>query len=94
VAGHRAQCLPIITRLDPHMTMQTDHADTELAAVLTAALADAGRTLDLTLSEAVAVADALRAIVAALPAPTPRDVSLSTSLAEVAALIERRAGIA
>jgi hypothetical protein len=40
------------------------------------------------------VADALRAIVAALPAPTPRDVSLSTSLAEVAALIERRAGIA
>jgi hypothetical protein len=74
--------------------MQTELAETELLQVLTTALADAGRTLDLTLSEAVAVADALRAVVAALPAPTPRDASLAASLAEVATLIERRAGIA
>jgi hypothetical protein len=75
--------------------MQTDHAESELSEVLAAAFADAGRTLDdLTLSEAVAVADALRTVVGALPAPTPRDASLVASLVEMASLIERRAGIA
>jgi hypothetical protein len=73
--------------------MQTTSAD-ELPDVLATALAEAGRTLDdLTVTEALELADALRGVVAALPAPTPRDASLAASLIEAAALIERRAGI-
>jgi hypothetical protein len=74
--------------------MQTTSTD-ELPDVLATALAEAGRTLDdLTLTEAIELADALRGVVAALPAPTPRDASLAASLTEAAALIERRAGVA
>jgi hypothetical protein len=65
----------------------------ELPDVLAAALADAGRTLDdLTVREATELADALRAVVEALPRPTPRDASLATSLTEAADLLERYAG--
>lgn len=65
----------------------------ELPDVLAAALADACRTLDdLTAHEAVELADALRAVVEALPRPTPRDASLATSLTEAANILERHAG--
>jgi hypothetical protein len=75
--------------------MQTTSTD-ELPDVLATALTEAGRTLDdLTVTEAVEIADALwGVVVAALPAPTPRDASLAASLTEAAELIERRAGIA
>jgi hypothetical protein len=58
--------------------MQTTSTD-ELPDVLATALTEAGRTLDdLTVTEAVEIADALwGVVVAALPAPTPRDASLA-----------------
>jgi hypothetical protein len=65
----------------------------ELTTAITAALADAGRTFDdLTATEAIELADRLRAIVAALPTPTPRDVRLAASVTTTADLIERLAG--
>jgi hypothetical protein len=74
--------------------MQTASAD-ELPDVLAAALAQVGRTLDdLSGTEAVELAHALRHVVAALPAPTPRDASLGAALIDAAALIEGRARIA
>jgi|NGEPerStandDraft_6_1074524.scaffolds.fasta_scaffold241842_1 hypothetical protein len=65
--------------------------DSNLAAVVEAAV---GRPLaDIKATEAVDVADQLRAIVAALPADTPRDKQLAAQLTEAAELVERRAGI-
>ncbi len=65
-------------------------ADTFTAAVDAAT----GRPLDeLTVTEALDVAERLRSIVAALPAPSPRDVHLAALLTDAAALVERAAGI-
>lgn len=64
----------------------------ELAIVVASALADSGRTLDdLSASEAVELADALRTTLAALAAPTPRDVRFAATLDAAATLFERRA---
>jgi hypothetical protein len=55
------------------------------------ALADAGHSIDeLTAAEAIELADTLRAIVAALPAPTTRDMRLTVTL-NAAAGIRRAA---
>ena len=69
-------------------------ADTSaIAAVLADALADAGRAVDdLSVTEAMALAEGLRTIVAALPAPTPLDVRLAADLIAAASIIERHAG--
>ncbi len=65
-----------------------------LAAELTAALAGAGRTLDdLTATEAVEVAENLRAVVGVLATPSPLDVRLAADLSAAADLIEQHAGI-
>ena len=66
-----------------------------LASVLAEALAEAGRTLDgLSATEAIELADALRAVLAARPTPSPcpLDVRLAADLDAAAALIEREAG--
>jgi hypothetical protein len=73
-------------------TMTPGETD-DLAAVLAAALADAGGTFDdLTAIEAIELAGGLRAIVAALPTPTPRDVHLAATVVAAADLIERLVG--
>jgi hypothetical protein len=65
----------------------------ELAAVVAAALAEAGRSIDdLSAAEAIEIADALRAIVAALPAPTTHDKRLATDLGAAAGIVEQRTG--
>jgi len=71
-------------------------ADTaELTAVVADALADAGRSIDeLTAAEAIELADTLRAIVAALPAPTTRDVRLTAALNAAVGIVERHDGTA
>jgi len=68
--------------------------DTEdLATVVAVAVADAGRTLDdLTATEAIELAAILRATLAALPTPTPRDLHLAATLEAAAALVEQHAG--
>jgi hypothetical protein len=48
---------------------------------------------DLTATEAIEIADALRAIVAALPAPTTHDKRLATDIDAAAGSVERCAGI-
>ncbi|MGP0111145.1 MAG: hypothetical protein ACLPR9_20220 [Acidimicrobiales bacterium] len=64
----------------------------DLAAVVEAAT---GRPLaSLTATEALDVAEQVRAILAALPATNPRDAHLCALLTEAAELVERRAGIA
>jgi len=63
-----------------------DVAATELADVVADALAD------LTASEATELAVTLRATLAALPTPTPRDVHLAATLEAAAALVEQHAG--
>jgi len=66
----------------------------DLAAVVAAALAESGRTLDhLTTNEALELANTLRATLAALPTPTPRDVRLAAALVAGAAHLEGRPGI-
>ena len=65
----------------------------ELAAVVTDALADAGRRIDdLSATEAIELADTLRAIVAALATSTPRDVRLAAALTAAAGIVEQRTG--
>jgi hypothetical protein len=86
---------PILT--DPHQNghtnMTTTSATGALAAVLADALTESGRTLaDLTVAEAIELADGLRAFVAALPTPSPFDVRLATALKAAADLIEQRTG--
>ena len=67
----------------------TTSTDDELAAVIEVA---AGRPLDqLTVSEALDVADRLRTI-AELPTPTPADQHLAHHLRLAADLIEQQAG--
>ena len=57
----------------------------DIAAVVAAALAETGRSLDeLTAAEAIELADGLRAVIAALPAPTPRDVRLALDITAAA----------
>ncbi len=64
-----------------------------LAAVVADALAEAGRSLDdLTATEAIEIADGLRAIVAALPALTTHDKRLATDLGAAAAIVEQHTG--
>ena len=64
-----------------------------LAAVVADALADAGRSIDdLSAAEAIEIADALRAIVATLPAPTTHDKRLATDLDAAAGIVEQRTG--
>ena len=66
----------------------------ELAAVVTAVLADAGRSIDdLSAAEAIELAATLRAIVAALPAPTTHDKRLAKVIELAAGIVERYAGI-
>jgi hypothetical protein len=48
---------------------------------------------DLTAAEAIEIADTLRAIVAALPAPTAHDKRLATDIDAAAGIVERCAGI-
>ena len=47
---------------------------------------------DLTATEAIEIADALRAIVASLPAPTTHDKRLATDIDAAAGIVERCAG--
>jgi hypothetical protein len=64
-----------------------------LTAVVAEALAETGRTLDdLTATEAIEIADALRAVVAALPTPSPFDVRLAADLLAAAGIVEQRTG--
>jgi hypothetical protein len=64
-----------------------------LTAVVAEALAETGRTLDdLTATEAIELADGLRAFVAALPTPSPFDVRLAADLLAAAGIIEQRTG--
>ena len=73
------------------MAADTDTAELR-AVVADAVAASTGRTLDeLTATEAIDVADQLRAI-AALPTPSPRDVHLAAELDAAAAIIEGHAG--
>lgn len=62
-----------------------------LAAVVEAAV---GRPLDsLTVTEALDVADRLRAVVDTLPATSSHDAHLAAQLIEAAVLVEHRAGV-
>ena len=65
----------------------------ELAAILIAALAETGRSIDdLTVTEAIDLAEGLRGFVAVLPTPSAFDKRLATALRHAADLIERHAG--
>ncbi len=65
----------------------------ELAAVVADALAETDRSIDdLSATEAIELADGLRAFVAALPTPSAFDVRLAAALRHAADLIERHAG--
>ena len=64
-----------------------------LTAVVAEALAETGRSLDdLSATEAIELADTLRAIVAALATSTPRDVRLAAALTAAAGIVEQRTG--
>lgn len=64
-----------------------------LAAAVAEALAETGRSLDdLTVSEAIEIADHLRAVAAALPAPTARDKRLAADIDAAAGIVEQRTG--
>src|ERR1019366_6246630 len=64
-----------------------------LAAVVADALAEAGRSIDdLSAAAAIEIADALRAIVAAPPAPTTHDKRLAPDLDAAAGIVEQRTG--
>ncbi len=66
----------------------------DIAAVVVDALAETDRSIDdLSTTEALDLADGLRAFVAAMPTPSPFDVRLATALKAAADLIERHAGI-
>lgn len=59
-----------------------------------ALVAEHGPTLDaLTVTEALDVADQLRAIAAALPGSSPLDAHVADRLTEAADVVERRAGV-
>jgi hypothetical protein len=64
-----------------------------LTAVVAEALAETGRSLDdLSATEAIELADGLRAIVAALPALTTHDKRLAADIAAAAGIVEQRTG--
>jgi hypothetical protein len=65
----------------------------ELAAILADALSETGRKIgDLTVTEAIDLAEGLRGFVAVLPTPSAFDKRLAADLIAAADLIERRAG--
>jgi hypothetical protein len=76
------------------MTMAAIDTD-ELGAIVADALAEAaGRSIDdLSPTEAIELADTLRAIVAAQPAPTTHDKRLAKAIELAAGIVERHAGI-
>jgi hypothetical protein len=86
---------PILTEphQNGHTNMTTTSAAGALAAVLADALTESGRTLaDLTVAEAIELADGLRAFAAALPTPSPFDKRLATDIDAAAGIVERHAG--